>query len=157
MVTISVDILPPISLHTISSDIFATICFSIFPARCDIPSFMTLSLWANLAATVQILKSRQSRRLSVPPYRYIAYASRVRTILHSASRYTAYACSVTENFRFFERRFLTRGVSAILWAYIIYDVVKEGCKAYSQNRGVLAPLSEAYKDARDLNITSTEG
>ncbi|KAE8407347.1 mitochondrial 18 KDa protein-domain-containing protein [Aspergillus pseudonomiae] len=86
------------------------------------------------------------------PYRYIAYTSQVRTIFHAARRYATRACSMTESFRSVERPYLTRGVSAVSWAYAIYNVVHEGHQAYLRNRDVLAPPSKAYMDARDSNI-----
>ncbi|KAB8218892.1 mitochondrial 18 KDa protein-domain-containing protein [Aspergillus novoparasiticus] len=85
------------------------------------------------------------------PYRYIAYTSQIRTIFHSARQYAARACSMTQNFRSAERPNLTRGVSAISWAYAIYNVIYEGREAYLRNRDVLAPQSKAYMDARDSN------
>ncbi|KAJ5172012.1 mitochondrial 18 KDa protein-domain-containing protein [Penicillium capsulatum] len=90
----------------------------------------------------------------VTPYRYIAYTSQIGTILHSARRYASRACSMTEHFRSAERAYLIRGVSAISWAYAIYDVVFEGHQAYLRNRDILAPPSKAYRDARDSNIPS---
>ncbi|KJK65728.1 Mitochondrial 18 KDa protein MTP18 [Aspergillus parasiticus SU-1] len=86
------------------------------------------------------------------PYRYIAYTSQIGTIFHSARQYAARACSMTQNFRSAERPNLTRGVSAISWAYAIYHVIYEGHQAYLRNRDVLAPPSKAYMDARDSNL-----
>ncbi|GAD94384.1 conserved hypothetical protein [Paecilomyces variotii No. 5] len=86
------------------------------------------------------------------PYRYAAYANRVRTILLSAHRYVAYTSDIGESFRPVAHPFLVRGAYAISWTYILGDVAHEGYKAYLRNRRVLAPPSEAYKDATDLNL-----
>ncbi|OJJ67790.1 hypothetical protein ASPBRDRAFT_199495 [Aspergillus brasiliensis CBS 101740] len=90
----------------------------------------------------------------VTPYRYIAYTSQIGTILHSARRYAARACSMTDHFRSAERLYLSRGVSAISWAYAIYDVVHECHQAYSRNLDVLALPRTAWADARDSNVPS---
>ncbi|KAJ9315844.1 hypothetical protein DTO271D3_3822 [Paecilomyces variotii] len=86
------------------------------------------------------------------PYRYAAYANRIRTILLSAHRYVAYTSDIGESFRPVAHPLLVRGAYAISWTYILGDVAHEGYKAYLRNRRVLAPPSEAYKDATDLNL-----
>ncbi|KAL1997904.1 hypothetical protein VTN02DRAFT_464 [Thermoascus thermophilus] len=84
------------------------------------------------------------------PYRYAAYANRVRTLLLSAHRYVAYTSDIGESFRPVAHPWLVRSAYGISWAYVFGDVVHEGYKAYLRNRRVLAPPSEAYKDATDL-------
>ncbi|QKX54843.1 uncharacterized protein TRUGW13939_01932 [Talaromyces rugulosus] len=84
------------------------------------------------------------------PYRYAAYANRVRTILLSAHRYIAYTSDVGESFRPVAHPYLVRSAYAISWSYILGDVAHEGYKAYLRNRRVLIPPGEAYKDATDL-------
>lgn len=86
-------------------------------------------------------------------YRYAAYANRIRTILLSAHRYVAYTSDVGESFRPIAHPILVRSAYAISWTYLIGDVTHEGYKAYLRNRRVLAPPSQAYKDASDLSHT----
>ncbi|OJJ46396.1 hypothetical protein ASPZODRAFT_1960253 [Penicilliopsis zonata CBS 506.65] len=81
------------------------------------------------------------------PYRYAAYANRVRTILLSAHRYVAYTSDVGESFRPVAHPWLVRAAYGVSWTYLIGDVTHEGYKAYLRNRHVLAPPGEAYKDA----------
>jgi fission process protein 1 len=89
-------------------------------------------------------------------YRYAAYATRVRTILLSAHRYVAYTSDIGESFRPVSHPYLVRSAYGISWAYILGDVANEGYKAYLQNRRVLAPQSEAYRDATALSVQSVK-
>ncbi|OKL62505.1 hypothetical protein UA08_02760 [Talaromyces atroroseus] len=84
------------------------------------------------------------------PYRYAAYANRIRTILLSAHRYIAYTSDIGESFRPVAHPYLVRSAYAISWTYILGDVGHEGYKAYLRNRRLLIPPGEAYKDATDL-------
>ncbi|KAJ6161317.1 hypothetical protein N7470_004713 [Penicillium chermesinum] len=84
------------------------------------------------------------------PYRYAAYAQRVRTILLSAHRYVAYTSDIGESFRPVAHPYLVRTAYGISWAYLIGDVSHEGYKAYLRNRRALSPPSEAaFKDAKE--------
>lgn len=85
------------------------------------------------------------------PYRYAAYANRIRTILLSAHRYVAYTSDVGESFRPVAHPWLVRSAYCISWTYLIGDVGHEGYKAYLRNRAVLAPSGEAYKDASEIS------
>ncbi|KAI9933460.1 hypothetical protein ASPWEDRAFT_43276 [Aspergillus wentii DTO 134E9] len=85
------------------------------------------------------------------PYRYAAYANRIRTILLSAHRYVAYTSDIGESFRPVAHPHLVRTAYGISWAYLLGDVGHEGYKAYLRNRRVLAPPSESYKDASNLS------
>ncbi|KAF2403343.1 hypothetical protein EJ06DRAFT_526931 [Trichodelitschia bisporula] len=71
--------------------------------------------------------------------RYAGYASRVRTILHSAHRYVAYTSDIGESFRPVAHPYLVRGAYGVSWAYLAGDVAYEGYKAYLQNQRVLNP------------------
>ncbi|KAL4803968.1 mitochondrial 18 KDa protein-domain-containing protein [Aspergillus unguis] len=84
------------------------------------------------------------------PYRYAAYATRLRTLLLSAHRYVAYTSDIGESFRPVAHPILVRSAYGISWAYLLGDVGHEGYKAYLRNRRVLAPPCEAYKDSNDL-------
>ncbi|KAJ5580019.1 uncharacterized protein N7459_006004 [Penicillium hispanicum] len=84
------------------------------------------------------------------PYRYAAYANRIRTILLSAHRYVAYTSDIGESFRPIAHPWLVRSAYGISWAYLLGDVGHEGYKAYLRNRHALAPPGEAYKDASEL-------
>ncbi|KAJ5175353.1 uncharacterized protein N7482_001230 [Penicillium canariense] len=81
------------------------------------------------------------------PYRYAAYAQRVRTLLLSAHRYVAYTSDVGESFRPVAHPWLVRSAYGISWAYLLGDVGHEGYKAYLRNRHALAPPGDAYHDA----------
>lgn len=81
------------------------------------------------------------------PYRYAAYAQRIRTILLSAHRYVAYTSDIGESFRPVAHPYLVRSAYGISWAYLIGDVGHEGYKAYLRNRCALAPPGDAHKDA----------
>lgn len=84
------------------------------------------------------------------PYRYAAYAQRVRTILLSAHRYVAYTSDIGESFRPVAHPWLVRSAYGISWAYLLGDVSHEGYKAYLRNRHALTPASDAaYKDAKE--------
>lgn len=84
------------------------------------------------------------------PYRYAAYANRVRTILLSAHRYVAYTSDIGESFRPVAHPWLVRSAYGISWAYLLGDVSHEGYKAYLRNRRALVPPGETYKDASEL-------
>ncbi|KAJ5096162.1 hypothetical protein NUU61_005518 [Penicillium alfredii] len=84
------------------------------------------------------------------PYRYAAYANRIRTILLSAHRYVAYTSDIGESFRPVAHPWLVRSAYGVSWAYLLGDVSHEGYKAYLRNRRALAPAGEAYKDASEL-------
>jgi fission process protein 1 len=86
------------------------------------------------------------------PFRYAAYAQRVRTILLSAHRYVAYTSDIGESFRPVAHPWLVRSAYGISWAYLIGDVGHEGYKAYLRNRRALAPPGDAYKDATSEQI-----
>ncbi|OQE16738.1 hypothetical protein PENSTE_c023G01367 [Penicillium steckii] len=81
------------------------------------------------------------------PYRYAAYANRIRTILLSAHRYVAYTSDIGESFRPIAHPILVRSAYAISWAYLLGDVSHEGYKAYLRNRRALVAPGEEYKDA----------
>ncbi|KAJ5895353.1 hypothetical protein N7495_007044 [Penicillium taxi] len=84
------------------------------------------------------------------PYRYAAYAQRVRTIMLAAHRYVAYTSDIGESFRPVAHPWVVRSAYGISWAYLIGDVSHEGYKAYLRNRRTLSPPGEAYKDASDI-------
>ncbi|RDW67163.1 mitochondrial fission process 1 family protein [Aspergillus mulundensis] len=84
------------------------------------------------------------------PYRYAAYATRLRTLLLASHRYIAYTSDLGESFRPVAHPYLVRSAYGISWAYILGDVAHEGYKGYLRNRRVLAPPCEAYKDSTDL-------
>lgn len=84
------------------------------------------------------------------PYRYAAYATRVRTILLSAHRYVAYTSDIGESFRPIAHPWIVRSAYGISWLYLFGDVSHEGYKAYLRNWAALAPAGEAYKDASEL-------
>jgi fission process protein 1 len=86
------------------------------------------------------------------PYRYAAYAQRVRTILLSAHRYVAYTSDIGESFRPVAHPWLVRSAYGISWAYLVGDVGHEGYKAYLRNRRALAPPGDAHKDATSEQI-----
>ncbi|KAF5497159.1 Mitochondrial fission process protein 1 [Colletotrichum sp. SAR 10_96] len=71
--------------------------------------------------------------------RYMAYATRVRTILLSAHRYVAYTSDIGESFRPVAHPYLVRGAYGISWLYILGDVSYEGYKAYWANQRILNP------------------
>ncbi|KAL4787589.1 mitochondrial 18 KDa protein-domain-containing protein [Aspergillus varians] len=81
------------------------------------------------------------------PYRYAAYATRVRTLLLSAHRYVAYTSDIGESFRPVAHPILVRSAYAVSWTYLVSDVAHEGYKAYLRNRRVLAPPCDAYHDS----------
>lgn len=81
------------------------------------------------------------------PYRYAAYANRIRTILLSAHRYVAYTSDIGESFRPVAHPILVRSAYAVSWAYLLGDVSHEGYKAYLRNRRALTAPGEEYKDA----------
>lgn len=81
------------------------------------------------------------------PFRYAAYAQRIRTILLSAHRYVAYTSDIGESFRPIAHPYLIRSAYGISWAYLLGDVGHEGYKAYLRNRRALAPPGDAHKDA----------
>jgi len=83
--------------------------------------------------------------------RYAAYATRIRTILLSAHRYVAYTSDIGESFRPVAHPWLVKGAYGISWAYLIGDVSHEGYKAYQRNRRILAPSSDAYRDATGMH------
>lgn len=85
------------------------------------------------------------------PYRYAAYANRIRTLLLSAHRYVAYTSDIGESFRPVAHPILVRLAYGVSWSYLLGDVGHEGYKAYLRNRRALAPPGEAYKDAKDLS------
>lgn len=84
------------------------------------------------------------------PYRYAAYANRIRTILLSAHRYVAYTSDIGESFRPVAHPWIVRSAYGISWAYLLGDVSHEGYKAYLRNRRALAPPGEAYRDASEI-------
>jgi len=84
------------------------------------------------------------------PYRYAAYANRIRTILLSAHRYVAYTSDIGESFRPVAHPWLVRTAYSISWAYLLGDVGHEGYKAYLRNRRALVPPGEKHKDASEL-------
>lgn len=84
------------------------------------------------------------------PYRYAAYANRIRTILLSAHRYVAYTSDIGESFRPVAHPWLVRSAYGISWAYLLGDVSHEGYKAYLRNRRALVPPGEPYKDASEI-------
>lgn len=86
------------------------------------------------------------------PYRYAAYAQRVRTILLSAHRYVAYTSDIGESFRPVAHPWLVRSAYGISWAYLVGDVGHEGYKAYLRNRRALVPPGDAHKDATSEQI-----
>lgn len=86
------------------------------------------------------------------PYRYAAYAQRVRTLLLSAHRYVAYTSDIGESFRPVAHPWLVRSAYGISWAYLVGDVGHEGYKAYLRNRRALAPPGDAHKDATSEQI-----
>jgi fission process protein 1 len=85
------------------------------------------------------------------PYRYAAYANRIRTILVSAHRYVAYTSDIGESFRPIAHPWLVRSAYGISWTYLLGDVGHEGYKAYLRNRRALTPAGEAYKDASEIS------
>ncbi|CAG8948591.1 unnamed protein product [Penicillium salamii] len=83
------------------------------------------------------------------PYRYAAYANRIRTILVSAHRYVAYTSDIGESFRPIAHPWLVRSAYGISWGYLLGDVGHEGYKAYLRNWKALAPSGDAYRDASE--------
>ncbi|CAG7979354.1 unnamed protein product [Penicillium olsonii] len=83
------------------------------------------------------------------PFRYAAYANRIRTILLSAHRYVAYTSDIGESFRPIAHPWLVRSAYGISWTYLLGDVGHEGYKAYLRNWKALAPTGDAYKDASE--------
>ncbi|KAJ5966452.1 hypothetical protein N7481_013166 [Penicillium waksmanii] len=81
------------------------------------------------------------------PYRYAAYANRIRTILLSAHRYVAYTSDIGESFRPVAHPILVRSAYAVSWAYLLGDVSHEGYKAYLRNRRALTAPGQEYRDA----------
>ncbi|KAK5117922.1 hypothetical protein LTR85_008696 [Meristemomyces frigidus] len=71
--------------------------------------------------------------------RYVAYASRFRTILVSAHRYVAYTSDIGESFRPIAHPYMVRFAYGISWAYLVGDVSHEGYKAYMRNQATLHP------------------
>ncbi|KAJ5207118.1 Mitochondrial 18kDa protein [Penicillium cf. griseofulvum] len=94
------------------------------------------------------LYSQYSVDSTETPFRYAAYANRIRTILLSAHRYVAYTSDIGESFRPIAHPWLVRSAYAISWSYLLGDVGHEGYKAYIRNWNALAPTDETYKDAR---------
>lgn len=84
------------------------------------------------------------------PFRYAAYATRIRTLLLSAHRYVAYTSDIGESFRPVAHPWLVRSAYGISWAYLIGDVSHEGYKAYLRNRQALIPPGEAHRDASSI-------
>lgn len=80
------------------------------------------------------------------PYRYAAYATRIRTILLSAHRYVAYASDVGESFRPVAHPWLVRGAYVLSTAYVMGDVAVVGWRARGQNMDML----ELAKKGREL-------
>ncbi|KAJ5748037.1 uncharacterized protein N7511_009733 [Penicillium nucicola] len=97
------------------------------------------------------LYSQYSVNSTDTPYRYAAYANRIRTILVSAHRYVAYTSDIGESFRPIAHPWLVRSAYGISWAYLLGDVGHEGYKAYLRNRKALTPAGEAYKDASEIS------
>ncbi|OQE39301.1 hypothetical protein PENCOP_c007G05081 [Penicillium coprophilum] len=93
------------------------------------------------------LYSQYSVNSTETPFRYAAYANRIRTILLSAHRYVAYTSDIGESFRPIAHPWLVRSAYAISWSYLLGDVGHEGYKAYIRNWNALAPAGETYKDA----------
>ncbi|CAG8171538.1 unnamed protein product [Penicillium salamii] len=83
------------------------------------------------------------------PYRYAAYANRIRTILVSAHRYVAYTSDIGESFRPIAHPWLVRSAYGISWGYLLGDVGHEGYKAYLRNWKALAPTGDTYRDASE--------
>ncbi|EFW17940.1 hypothetical protein D8B26_004741 [Coccidioides posadasii str. Silveira] len=81
------------------------------------------------------------------PYRYAAYATRIKTLLLSAHRYVAYTSDIGESFRPIAHPWLVRTAYGVSWAYIFGDVANEGYKAYMRNQRILIPKDEAYRSA----------
>lgn len=98
-----------------------------------------------------MLKSNTSARRTADstetPYRYAAYATRIRTILLSAHRYVAYTSDIGESFRPVAHPWLVRSAYGISWAYLAGDVANEGYKAYVRNRRILCPQGDDYRKA----------
>ncbi|WEW59346.1 hypothetical protein PRK78_004816 [Emydomyces testavorans] len=94
----------------------------------------------------QLYDGRSSDSIETP-YRYAAYAARIKTILLSAHRYVAYTSDIGESFRPVAHPWLVRGAYGVSWAYIFGDVANEGYKAYLRNRRLLAPEDDAYHSA----------
>ncbi|KAL1954413.1 hypothetical protein VTO42DRAFT_1183 [Malbranchea cinnamomea] len=90
------------------------------------------------------------------PYRYAAYATRIRTLLVSAHRYVAYTSDIGESFRPVSHPWLVRSAYGISWAYILGDVANEGYKQYLENRRVLCPQTTAYRDATSVQSKRAE-
>ncbi|KAJ5309114.1 hypothetical protein N7508_004493 [Penicillium antarcticum] len=97
------------------------------------------------------LYSQYSVNSTDTPYRYAAYANRIRTILVSAHRYVAYTSDIGESFRPIAHPWLVRSAYGVSWAYLLGDVGHEGYKAYLRNRKALTPAGEAYKDASEIS------
>ncbi|OGE48746.1 hypothetical protein PENARI_c026G07935 [Penicillium arizonense] len=97
------------------------------------------------------LYSQYSVNSTDTPYRYAAYANRIRTILVSAHRYVAYTSDIGESFRPIAHPWLVRSAYGISWTYLLGDVGHEGYKAYLRNRRALTPAGEAYKDASEIS------
>jgi fission process protein 1 len=57
--------------------------------------------------------------------RYLAYASRLKTLLFKAERYVAYSSDIGESFRPIMSSNVVRASYAIAWGYIGYDVLRE--------------------------------
>ena len=76
--------------------------------------------------------------------RYAAYATRVRTIMISASRYVAYTSDVGESFRPVAHPYIVRGAYGISWAYLVGDVSHEGWKAFKRNQKLLHPEDDQH-------------
>ena len=74
--------------------------------------------------------------------RYAAYASRLRTIMISASRYVAYTSDIGESFRPVAHPYWVRAAYGVSWAYLVGDVSHEGYKAYLRNQKVLNPPTD---------------
>ncbi|KAI1922893.1 hypothetical protein LOZ66_003022 [Ophidiomyces ophidiicola] len=81
------------------------------------------------------------------PYRYAAYATRIKTLLLSAHRYVAYTSDIGESFRPVAHPWLVRSAYGVSWAYIFGDVANEGYKAYVRNSHVFIPQDDTYRSA----------
>lgn len=72
--------------------------------------------------------------------RYAAYASRLKTVLHSMQCYAPYAYGLSRSVKPLAHHSLIRGAHAIFWGYILGDSAREARearKAYSCNHQVV--------------------
>ncbi|KAF3921742.1 hypothetical protein ABW21_db0208980 [Orbilia brochopaga] len=70
-------------------------------------------------------------------FRYMAYTTRIRTILLSAHRYVAYTSDIGESFRPVAHPWLVRSAYGVSWLYLTGDVGHEMYKAYLRNQEYL--------------------